>query len=71
MRVESVVSGGPGAAAGMEPGDLILALDGVTVNGIDDLHRALTAERIDRSVPVSVLRGTRLLTLQIRPAELL
>jgi S1-C subfamily serine protease len=71
VRVESLVPGGPGAAAGVEPGDLLLAFDGVTVNGIDDLHRALTAEeRIGRAAPLTLLRGTRLLTLQIRPAEM-
>ena len=45
-------------------------LDNVTVNGIDDLHRALTAERIGREAPLTVLRGTRLLTLKVRPAEM-
>jgi S1-C subfamily serine protease len=71
VRVESLVPGGPGAAAGVEPGDLLLAFDQVTVNGIDDLHRALTdEERIGRSAPLTLLRGTRLLTVQIRPAEM-
>jgi hypothetical protein len=41
------------------------------VNGIDDLHRALTDEkRIGRSAPLALLRGTRLVTLQIWPAEM-
>lgn len=70
VRVESLIPGGPGAAAGVEPGDLLLAFDGITVNGIDDLHRALTAERIGRAAPLTLLRGARLLTLQIRPAEM-
>jgi S1-C subfamily serine protease len=43
-RSTPVVAGGPGAAAGLQPGDLLLAFDQVTVNGIDDLHRSLTAE---------------------------
>jgi S1-C subfamily serine protease len=70
VRVESLVPGGPGAAAGLAPGDLILAFDGVVVNGIDDLHRALTAERIGRFAPLTLQRGARLLTLQVRPVEL-
>lgn len=71
VRVESLVPGGPGAAAGVEPGDLLLAFDGVAVNGIDDLHRALTDDkRIGRAVPLTLLRGTRLLTLPVSPVEL-
>lgn len=34
-------------------------------------HLALTAERIGRSAPLTVLRGTRLLTLRIRPGEMI
>ena len=70
VRVESLVPGGPAAQAGVDPGDLILALDGVAVNGVDDLHRALTAERIGRPAKLMLLRGARLLTLELRPAEL-
>jgi S1-C subfamily serine protease len=70
VRVESLVPGGPAAQAGVEPGDLLLALDGVPVNGVDDLHRALTAERIGRAARLTLLRGARLLTLELRPTEL-
>ena len=70
VRVESLLPGGPGALAGIEPGDLVLAFDGAAVNGIDDLHRTLTAERIGRTAQLTLLRGARLLTLELRPAEL-
>ena len=69
VRVESVERGGPAEKAGLEPGDRILALNARVVNSIDDLHRALTADLIGLPAEVSVLRGTRVLKLQIRPAE--
>jgi S1-C subfamily serine protease len=71
VRVESVERNGPGERAGLEAGDLILSFDGVAVNGIDDLHRALTVESIGRPALVTVLRRAQLLTLPIRPAELI
>jgi S1-C subfamily serine protease len=69
VRVESVEPGGPAAKVGLEAGDRIVALKGTVVNGIDDLHRALTAELIGVPVDISVLRGTQLLKLRIEPAE--
>jgi S1-C subfamily serine protease len=55
--------------AGLEEGDLIIEFDGRTVSGIDDLHRLLTDERINRFVPIVVLRRTDKLTLRISPSE--
>ena len=55
--------------AGLEEGDLIIEFDGRTIAGIDDLHRLLTDERINRSVPIVVLRRTDKLTLRISPSE--
>jgi S1-C subfamily serine protease len=69
VRVESVEPGGPAARVGLEGGDRIVALKDTVVNGIDDLHRALTAELIGVPVDISVLRGTQLLKLRIEPAE--
>jgi S1-C subfamily serine protease len=69
VRVESVERGGPGAMAGLEPGDLIVAYDGKPVGRIDDLHRLLTAERIARPVTMLVLRRTRKLELTVTAAE--
>jgi S1-C subfamily serine protease len=70
VRVDSLVAGGPGAQAGLEPGDLIVAFDGAPVNGVDDLHRALTAERIGQPAKLTVLRRGRVVTVELRPTEL-
>ena len=55
--------------AGLRPGDIIVALDGVTIAGADDLVRALTGDKIGRSVAFDVLRGTERLTLAAVPRE--
>jgi len=69
VRVESVEKDGPAVRAGVKAGDRIVSFAGAAVNGIDDLHRALTAERIGRAHRVQLLRGTELVELQIEPAE--
>jgi S1-C subfamily serine protease len=69
VRVESVERGAPAAGAALQPGDVIVALKGQPVNGIDDLHRALTADLIGVPVEISVLRRTELLNLRVTPGE--
>ena len=59
----------PARRAGLQEGDLIIEFDGQTVAGIDDLHKLLTDERINRRVPITVIRRTERLRLQIVPAE--
>lgn len=59
----------PARRAGLREGDLIVEFDGRQIAGIDDLHRLLTEERINRSVPVTVIRRTDMLKLHITPAE--
>jgi S1-C subfamily serine protease len=55
--------------AGLRPGDIIVALDGVTIAGADDLVRALTGDKIGLSVAFDVLRGTERLTVAAVPRE--
>ena len=69
VRIESVETHTPAAAAGLRERDVIIALDGQAVTGIDDLQRLLTEERIGRPTPVTVLRGTERLVLVLIPWE--
>ena len=55
--------------AGLRPGDIVVALDGVSIAGADDLVRALTGDKIGRSVAFEVLRGTERLTVTAVPRE--
>jgi S1-C subfamily serine protease len=65
-----VVEGSPAATAGLRTEDLILEIDGVAVNGMDDLQRLMDAEAIGRQVAVRVHRGGRASVLQVTPIEL-
>jgi S1-C subfamily serine protease len=60
---------GPAAQAGLLPGDVVIRLDGVEVNGVDDLIRVLDRDRIDRTLEMDVLRMGRLRAIDIHPLE--
>ena len=60
----------PADLAGMRSEDLIVKLDGVPIDDVNVLQRLMVAEVIGKRVPVSVVRGSRLLELELRPAEL-
>jgi S1-C subfamily serine protease len=60
---------GPAAKAGLLPGDVVIKLDGVEINGVDDLIRALDRDRIGRTLSVEVLRLGRLRAIDVRPVE--
>lgn len=67
--VLNVDANGPAGIAGIQPGDIIVALDGATVEGSDDLVRALNAERIGRSVVLSAVRKGELRHTPLVPLE--
>ncbi|MDR5857568.1 trypsin-like peptidase domain-containing protein [Caballeronia sp. LZ062] len=69
VHVMEVVKGSPAALGGLRTGDRIVAVDGVNVDSVDGLQRALDASRIERAVKVAVLRGTQLLDLEVTPVE--
>ncbi len=67
--VISVTAGSPGQKAGLREGDVIVALDGQPVAGVDDLHRLLTDARVGISSVLTVLRWTERLELKVVPEE--
>jgi serine protease Do len=70
VRVMEVTAGGPAARAGVEQGDLLIALDGMPCRSIDHLHRLLTVQRIGVPVTIGVVRRDRKLELSVQPIEL-
>ncbi len=67
--VVSVTAGSPAQKAGVREGDVIVALDGQLVAGVDDLHRLLTDARVGSVSALTILRHTEKLTLQVAPEE--
>jgi S1-C subfamily serine protease len=69
VRVVEVQPGSPAQSGGIEPGDVIVALDKNVVTGIDDIARVLDGTRIDKRVSIRILRDGALETIDIVPTE--
>src|SRR5713226_4941035 len=67
--VSSVTGSSPAQKAGLREGDVIVALEGNPVAGVDDLHRLLTDARVGVSSSLTVLRWTEKLELRVVPQE--
>lgn len=59
----------PAQRAGLREGDVIIALEGQPVAGVDDLHRLLTEVRVGTTSELTVLRGTERTRIGIVPQE--
>ena len=70
VRVTSVELGSPAHSARLEDGDVIVAWDDKPIASIDELHRQLTEQYLDRAAEVTLLRRTQKLTRRISPVEL-
>jgi S1-C subfamily serine protease len=69
VAIASLEPGSPAAAAGLQAGNIILALDGQPVTGADDLVRLLSGERIGVDVTLSVIAGAEQRKIVIVPGE--
>ena len=69
VTVSSIETGSPADHGGLQAGDVILAIDGVTVTAADDLVRNLTADKIGRSVTVAILRSGERRTVSLIAEE--
>ncbi|WP_027039255.1 S1C family serine protease [Mesorhizobium ciceri] len=67
VRLRSVEKDGPAAKAGLKEGDIIAAIDGRPVTGVDDLVRVLDAERISRETLCTVVRRTGVSQVTVTP----
>jgi S1-C subfamily serine protease len=67
--VLSVESESPARRADLREGDVIVALEGQPIAGVDDLHRVLTDVRVGVSCLLTVLRHTDKLELRVVPEE--
>jgi S1-C subfamily serine protease len=70
IEVVQVIEGGAAARAGVQPGDLLLAVDGVAVEDATDLQRLMVGERIGKPLRATVLRDGDERTITLVPEEL-
>jgi S1-C subfamily serine protease len=70
VEVVEVAGDSPAEHAGLKAEDLIVSLGGSAVERVDDVQRLMTEQAIGGAMPVTVLRGDRMLELLLRPVEL-
>jgi len=70
VEVVEVIEGSPAARSGLRAEDLIVAVDGVPVRGVDDLQRALDGDRIDARVELDLVRDGARRSVPVTPREL-
>jgi serine protease Do len=70
VEVVEVMADSPASRAGLRAEDLIVAVDGAPVEGVDDLHRLMAGERIGRPCTLEIVRDGTTRELLLTPREL-
>jgi S1-C subfamily serine protease len=70
VEVVQVVDGSPAARAGLRPEDLIVAVDGAPIRGVDELHKLMVSDAIGRELRLTLIREGRRREIDLVPAEL-
>lgn len=65
VAVMKVIPGSPADAAGIQPDDVIIAVHGRLITGVDDIHRLLTQFSASDSLSVTLIRGESRIELEI------
>lgn len=69
IRIMDVQNGSPAERAGMRSGDLIIAIEGRPVTGIDDLLRVLDHHRVGKETAIEALRKGARRLFSVVPLE--
>lgn len=70
VLVTQVVEGSPAWQAGLQPGDLIVAVEGKPVEQAGELRRELAGRRVGETLSLTLIRDGRAMERQVRLAEL-
>ena len=70
VEVSEVVPDSPAATAGIRGEDLLLEVDGTTIERVEDLQRLMSADLIDKRIDILLLRGGSERRVTVVPAEL-
>ena len=68
VEVSALERGGPAEKAELQLGDLLIAVNDRLVTSVDDLHQLLSRLPVDKPIGLSILRGSRLLEIEVKPA---
>jgi S1-C subfamily serine protease len=68
LIVTEVVPGGPADLAGVEVGDVLLAVGEVALDSVETATRALSSAPIGTAMPLQVRRAGRVRTVDVTPA---
>jgi S1-C subfamily serine protease len=55
----------PAHSGGVLVGDILVGLDGHAISDAEDLQLLLAGDRVGKTIPVEVIRGNALQTLQV------
>jgi S1-C subfamily serine protease len=70
VEIVDLVPGRPAERAGLRPGDLLAAVDGMPIEDVSTLQRLMVSELIDRPAVFTVARGEVVLDLELVAEEL-
>ena len=70
VEIVEVVADSPASRAGLRAEDLIVAVDGSAVEGVDDLMRVMTGDLIGSNVRLDVIREGARRSVEVVPVEL-
>jgi S1-C subfamily serine protease len=69
VMLQDVVPGGAAAASGLRPLDIILSVNGVSGFTVEELPMVVAQSPVGSPIPVEVVRGGRLVTVQVTLAN--
>lgn len=69
VLVISLENNSPAQRAGLLEGDVVVGFQGKPITSIDDLHRVLTPEQVGMRSPLTIVRRSEKLVLDIVPVE--
>ena len=68
VTIKAVLAGSPAAAAGLKVGDRVLTLDKRWTDTLTDLYTAAGHVKPGTTVPVTIRRAGKEMTLKVKPA---
>jgi S1-C subfamily serine protease len=69
VEVVSLDPNGPAGGSGVQPGDILLGMNGTPVGSVDDLHRLLSEVAGKEIARLDLLRGTERITVEVAVGE--